>query len=477
MHFPGILLLTAFWLCQGTAAGPRNAAVELSIPGESEFTNATIRWTEYRAPSYSAALSIGSEEDLVTAVKLATAHNIPFLATGGRHGYSGTLGDLHDGLALDLSPLNSISINGSAGTLTVGPGVRVSEIYDPVFEAGYQIQTGICSCVGMIGLTLGAGIGRQQGSNGLVLDALLSARVVTASGEVVEASKTSNPDLFWAIRGAGPNFGIVSSATYQLYPLSGTFTSIDLAFPARLNSSFFQALADFNLTENWAIATYIFYDTASNKTGLRASCVYHGPQAEAIHLLTPILDLGPKEKNITELPWSRLTAEGSFGLDASICTPGGQHELFAANLRHRNTSAWVSMFNAMDELYASTPGARQGTVLFEAWSNQAMMAVPDEETAYPWRDTQVYVSVQNAWTEGDDGARDAAAATAQAIREELAATSGYGGLAVYLNYAHGDETIEEVYSERKLPRLAELKRMYDPDNVFRYYHALPTAYP
>ncbi len=86
-------------------------------------------------------------------------------------------------------------------------------------------------------------------------------------------------------------------------------------------------------------------------------------------------------------------------------------------------------------------------------------------------------SVQNAWTEGDDGARDAAAATGRAIREELAETSGYGGLAVYLNYAHGDETLEEVYSERKLPRLAELKRKYDPDNVFRYYHALPTVYP
>ena len=128
-----------------------------------------------------------------------------------------------------------------------------------------QIETGICSCVGMIGLTLGAGIGRQQGTNGLVLDALLSARVVTASGEILEASETSNPDLFWAIRGAGQNFGIVSSATYQLHPLSGTFTSIDLAFPAHLNSSFFHALADFNLTEKWAIASYIFYDTATGE--------------------------------------------------------------------------------------------------------------------------------------------------------------------------------------------------------------------
>lgn len=127
------------------------------------------------------------------------------------------------------------------------------------------------------------------------------------------------------------------------------------------------------------------------QTGLRASCVYHGPKAEAIPLLAPILNIGPKEKNITELPWNRLTAEGSFGWDAMICTPGGQHELFAANLRERNATAWVSMFNTMNDLFASTPGARKGTVLFEAWSNQAMKAVPDGETAYPWRDTQVYL--------------------------------------------------------------------------------------
>lgn len=127
------------------------------------------------------------------------------------------------------------------------------------------------------------------------------------------------------------------------------------------------------------------------QTGLRASCVYHGPKAEAIPLLAPILNLGPKETNITELPWNRLTAEGSFGWDAMICTPGGQHELFAANLRERNATAWVSMFNTMNDLFASTPGARKGTVLFEAWSNQAMKVVPDDETAYPWRDTQVYL--------------------------------------------------------------------------------------
>lgn len=165
----------------------------------------------------------------------------------------------------------------------------------------------------MIGLTLGAGIGRQQGSNGLVLDALLSARVVTASGEIVEASRTSNPDLFWGIRGAGQNFGIASSATYQLHPLSGTFTSIDLAFPAHLNSSFFHALADFNLTENWAIAAYIFYDTATGEVSIH-------PTSEYTFLTTPD---GPKSK--LRLPRPQRQSHPSPRLNPQSRTKRNEH--------------------------------------------------------------------------------------------------------------------------------------------------------
>ncbi|PYI34812.1 FAD-binding domain-containing protein [Aspergillus indologenus CBS 114.80] len=196
-----------------------------------------------RPPTYAAALSIiDSEQDLITAVKLSTANNISFLATGGRHGYSTTFGNLQNGLALDLSPLDTVTVDAAAGTLTIGPGVTFGDVMDPVYEAGYQIQTGTCTCVGMIGATIGGGIGRLQGTYGLVIDGLLSARVVTAAGEVLEVSENSNADLFWGIRGAGANLGILTSATYQLHPLAGNYTSIDLIFPASRNVTYFTAV-------------------------------------------------------------------------------------------------------------------------------------------------------------------------------------------------------------------------------------------
>ncbi|KAL4969812.1 FAD-binding oxidoreductase [Aspergillus stella-maris] len=449
----------------------------LSLPDTDDFTNATTRWNIYRAPTYSAALTIGTTKDVVRAFKLATSHNIPFLATGGRHGYGTTISQLQDGLALDLSQMRTLEVDVKAGTLTVGPGIRIGDVYDPVYNAGYQLPTGVCAAVSVIGATLGAGVGRLQGANGLMLDALLSARVVTASGEVLETSSTSNPDLFWALRGAGQNFGIVTSATYKLFPLTPIYTSIDLIFPGTVHAAFFHELAKFKLSGDWAIAAYIGFDLSAGEPVIRASAVYHGPSESAIPLLSPILDLGPLYKDIQELPWNKLNHVAGFSSDAMICIPGKTVDVYGLNLRERNAETWIEVFGIMKEFYANTPAARQCVVLFEGWGNEAILKVSDDETAYPWRDTEVYVMVQNTWPVGDTATAEAIKANSLKVRDTLAATSGYGGLTVYSNYANGDETLEQIYGERKLPRLAKLKKKYDPNNVFRFHHVLPVEYP
>ncbi|KAL4968647.1 FAD-binding oxidoreductase [Aspergillus stella-maris] len=448
-----------------------------SLPGTEAFTNATRRWDILRAPTYGAALTVGSEDDLVEAVRIATAANISILATGGRHGYGGTLGMMQGGLALDLSELDNLVIDTEAQTLTVGPGIRFSDIFGPVYEAGFEVPTGTCSCVGMIGATLGAGIGRIQGSHGLILDALLSARVVTAAGEVLTVSSDSNEDIFWAIRGAGQNFGIVTEATYQLSPLTEVFTSIDLIFPATANISFFNAFADFDISPEWALGAQMFFDTEVNETSIAVTAVYQGSQSEALSLLAPILDLGPKVRNVTESTWNRLSGIATFGSDDVICEPGNELDVHAVNIRRRDAESFIRVFEMMDRFYADVPDGRGSGIAIEGWGNAAVLAVPDDETAYPWRDTEVYVMAQMTWTNGNNTAQALSSAMGQQVRRTLAAASGYDDLAVYVNYARGDETLEQRYGERKLPRLAELKRRYDPSNVFRYHHALPTAYP
>lgn len=218
---------------------------------------------------------------------MATKHNIPFLATGGRHGFVSTLAHLQNGLALDLSQLNDVTVDQSAATLTIGPGVRFRDIFDPVYNAGFQIReylnistcakscllTNICtatgtgSCVGMIGATIGAGIGHLNGLNGLLIDALLSVRIVTADGKVLEASKTKNSELFWGIRGAGANFGVILSATYKLYPLykGGLWTSADVILPGIANVSFFNVLATLDLPPQLSVQTIMSYNQTTSE--------------------------------------------------------------------------------------------------------------------------------------------------------------------------------------------------------------------
>ncbi|RAH42315.1 FAD-binding oxidoreductase [Aspergillus brunneoviolaceus CBS 621.78] len=448
----------------------------LSAPGSTDFTDATARWDVYRPPNYAAALSIHSEQDLITAVKLSTANNISFLATGGRHGYSITFGNLQNGLALDLSPLDTVAVDAAAGTLTIGPGVTFGDVMDPVYEAGYQIQTGTCTCVGMIGATIGGGIGRLQGTYGLVIDGLLSARVVTAAGEVLEVSENSNADLFWGIRGAGANLGILTTATYQLHPLTGNYTSIDLIFPASRNVTYFTALENFNISAHWAIETEILYNADINGPEIIASYVYEGDQKEALELLAPILDVGPSFINVTEVPWNELSAIAAFATDAEVCENGSIYDIYGVNLRTLTAATWIEVFEMMVNFWAAYTEGQSSSVVFESWANEAVVAVADEKTAYPWRDTTTYVMLQFVWSTSDSSVEAPSIAMAQKVRDTLIETSGYDDLAVYVNYANGDEALEEMYGARKLPRLAELKKKYDPSNVFRYSNPLPTAY-
>ncbi|KAI0202890.1 hypothetical protein F4808DRAFT_458596 [Astrocystis sublimbata] len=453
----------------------------ISIKGSPEFFNATERWDIYMAPTYSVAISPATETDVVTAVKAAQEHGLPLLATGGRHGFSTTLAHVKGGVAIDLSQLNSISINKHASTLTIGGGVHFGEVFDPVYKAGFQVPTGTASCPGMTGVTIGGGIGHLNGLNGLVLDSLVSARIVTANGTLLKVSETSNSDLFWAIRGAGHNFGVITSATYQLHPLykGGVWTSVDLILPLEKNVSYFEAVAKLlPLPAELTVQTMVIYNTSASQTQIRASLLYAGPKKDGLKAMTPILNLGPfLFKSVSTIPWNKLASDSMFQIDDAICARGGISDVYGFNLKAFDVPTMSSSLKKMADFYDTHPNARGSIILLESWSNEAVTAVPDDAAAYPWRDVTTYGLLQFRWGSLGDTVETAANAMGRELRSDFAATSGYGNLTVYVNYAAGDESLESIYGANKLPRLAKLKAQYDPNNVFRFYHALPTSYP
>ncbi|KKY17669.1 putative fad-dependent oxidase [Diplodia seriata] len=452
---------------------------ELFFPNTSGFSDATQRWTVYAEPTYKAAVRPGTELDVQTAVSLATLSNIPFLATGGRHGYSISFDGLDDGLAIDLANFNAVDVDGTANTVTIGGGAHFSDIFDPLYAAGKELQTGSCPCVGTVGATLGAGVGRYQGLHGLMIDALLSVRLVTATGQLVTASAESHPDLFWGLRGAGMNFGVVTSATYKVADLSngGRALSADLIYPGAANGSFYGALEEVaaSMPKELSVIALAEYDTNTSSTALIANIVYAGPEDEGREAIQPFLDLGPVTQNVYTAACNELPGKAGFGFMSQLCVKGSPHSMYGVNVRSVSGSALTDTFNGMDALYASTPAARGSTFQIEVFPNEGPLAVSDDETAYPWRDSAAFIMLQATWT--DESAADAANQKAQELRASLAATSGYDDLVVYVSYAHGDETPEQIFGAEKLPRLAALKEEWDPRNVFGFGNAVPTSYP
>ncbi|EON95592.1 putative fad-binding domain-containing protein [Phaeoacremonium minimum UCRPA7] len=494
------LSIAGFGFCSATdlktlltnSANNWSPNLTISFPGSSAFTNATDRWTVFDEPTFIASVTVGNEADVVKLVKLATTNGIAFLATGGRHGYTTTLGRMQNGLSIDLSQLDSYSIDKKAGTLTVGGGVVVESIVGPAYEAGFELQTGSSSCPGLVGVTLGGGVGRYSGIYGLMVDNLQSVRLVTATGQVLTVSATSNPDLFWAIRGAGANFGIVTQATYKLNHIipgvngGGGIVNLDMVFPANKSAAYFNVIESLaggpgcSLPAKLGLISLAIYDSASGGPQLLANWVYMGTQAEAEKVAAPVLALNPTSAVFSNLTYGNILTEGAFGVDAELCAKGSILDIYTSTVRNISASSMQAAFEEMGALYAAYPDAQSSIINFENFANQDMLAKDDGSTVYPWRDATGNYIISMSWSEGADAATQAAAdTTAQNIRRLLSATSGYpgNGTVTLVSYAHGDEGVASIYGARNMPRLAALKKKYDPSNVFRFNNALPTSWP
>ncbi|KAK7946574.1 uncharacterized protein PG986_010895 [Apiospora aurea] len=462
----------------------------VSFSGTSRFQEATERWTIFDPPTYVAAISPSTEEDvrkvtkfLAPQIKLATLLKFPFLVTGKRHGYTTTLGRLRNGLAIDLSGIRTLDVNKAAQTLTIGPGVGAGDIFNPLFEAGFELQTGSATCPSLIGVTLGGGVGRFTGVHGLLLDALISIRMVTWDGRLITVSKTSYPDLFWAIRGAGANFGAVVSATYKVHPLrnNGDILSADFYFPANKSTEYFkavEALGGGKLPAEMASISLVLWNNDANETQVGANWVYLGPEAEGRKALAPFLALGPSYQSISVVKWNKLIATAGGGVEAQTCADGLYRDLYSMNIKNYSAATYSASFAKMADFFARYPEARTSILQFEWFPNQAVAAVPLGETAWPWRDATGYVNPNMIWSKGASAATaKAASALGHELREDLRATDGYPEPSVFVNYARGDEKLEEIYGRQNLPRLAKLKKQWDPHGFFSFNNALPTRYP
>lgn len=228
-------------------------------------------------------------------------------------------------------------------------------------------------------------------------DNLLSARIVTANGQVhdVSAWPNQNPELFWAIRGAGANFGIVTSATYRLEStanLQGEIMSFDFTIPASMSSSFFKSLELYSgkIPAELAAIALVTYNSTIQEAQILTNWIYRGSKNDAFDAIKPILNFGSPVVGM-QVPFNKQMDITFSGLSNMVCQDGVTRDIYSASLKTYNATAMVETFEKISEFYDDYPGGRNSTLRFEFYPNQAVAAVPTDQTAWPLRDATGYL--------------------------------------------------------------------------------------
>jgi FAD/FMN-containing dehydrogenase len=406
--------------------------------------------------------------DVLTCVRVARAHDLLVAVRSGGHNAAG-LGIADEALVIDLGGMRGLRVDSAARTVTVDGGCTWGDVDHATHAFGLAAPSGIISTTGVGGLTLGGGIGHLTRHHGLTIDNLVSADVVLADGSFVTASADTHRDLYWALRGGGGNFGIVTSFTFRCHPVSTVIAGpifYDLASSADVLSWYrdFLPEAPKELNGCFLFGTVPPAPPFPDELHGRAICgvvwVYTGDHADADEVLAPVRSFGsPLLDGIHEVPFPVLQS-----VFDSLYPPGLQLYWRTDFFREITDDAL-----AVHEKFAEVPTPLSTMHLYPV--DAAAHQVGPEDTAFSHRDA--------TWASVILGA-DPDPAKADMIRDwsvrywdELHPTSVGSG---YVNFmmTEGQDRVEATYGGN-FDRLARIKAVYDPDNFFRVNQNIPPA--
>jgi FAD/FMN-containing dehydrogenase len=390
--------------------------------------------------------------DIVDAVNFARTHGLELAVRGGGHNVAGRA-VCDDGLMLDMSLMKGIHVDPVRRTARAQGGVTWREFNRETQAHGLATTGGVISTTGIAGLTLGGGLGWLMAKHGLAMDNVVSAEIVTASGDILRTSKDENADLFWGLQGGGGNFGAVSWLEYRLHPV-GTVTSGLIAHPfdrARDVLKFFRKITS-GLPDDLTIFGALLHAPDGAQIAVIILC-HCGPLAEAEAALQPIKKFGtPILDSVGPISYE----ETNKMLDAGF--PRGALNYWKSNFMSELSDQAIETLVSQ---FASCPSPMSGLLLEHIHGAATRIGV--SETAFPHRREGYNFLVVSEWLEPADNARNIAWA-----RESYDAMRPCFTPGRYVNYL-GDDDGEDAVAAAYGPnyqRLRTLKAKYDPTNLF-----------
>lgn len=421
-------------------------------PGDADYDSARAVFNRMIDRRPLAILRCRQPSDVVRGVAVAREHDLVISVRGGGHNVAGSA-VCDGGIMLDLSPMKELEVDPSRRVARAGPGLLLGELDSGTQRHGLATPLGVMSGTGIAGLTLGGGLGWLNGRHGLACDNLIDAEMVTAAGDILTVGPHDHPDLLWGLRGGGGNLGVVTSFTYRLHPigpvLAGGLTYPWAAAPDVLRFHHeFMASAPDELTSIVSLGV-----GPSGECAVSIVVCWCGPLPEGLHVLRPLRTFGtPSDDGIAPMPYVTLQSAPDAGFPL-----GRLHYWKSGYLRHLTDAAIDTLLEAAARM---PPGA--SGIGLQGLRGVASRVAPDA-TAFPHRTPQDDFLILAQW----DYNRDSANIIAWA-RDAYAGMRPHLEDAVYVNNlgVEGPDRVRAAY-QGNYRRLAELKRRYDPANVFR----------
>ena len=428
---------------------------ETLLPGDDGYDGARRIWNAMidKRPAMIARCS--GTADVINSVNFARENNLLISVRGGGHNFPGN-SVCNDGLMIDLSRMTGVRVDTAARTVRAQGGTKWGAFDHETQAFGLATTGGTDVDTGIAGLTLGGGIGWLSGSHGLSCDNLISADVVTADGRSLTASAGENPDLLWALRGGGGNFGVVTSLEYQLHPIGPEVLAGWLIFPADKVREFFPAVNDFtdNMPDEMNLITFLH--TLPDGGGKACSILlcYHGDIAEGQRVIAPLRALGTPIVDDVR-PMSYTDAQ-----ELAVAPAGRQNYLkshFVSQVGEDIVDVVLDYFERITSPLSS--------ILFQYLGNAARR-VPAGDTAFGQRHALTEWATNAVFL--DSGESEVHIRWVRELANDIQPFSS----GAYINQVgteedDGAEAIEAAFGDN-FQRLADLKRKFDPTNLFSH---------
>ncbi|KAJ5538111.1 hypothetical protein N7494_007590 [Penicillium frequentans] len=444
---------------------------EIYVPGELGYEESLKRWSASCIKPAAVVVRPTTAAEVSVALRYATEHSIlPLAICGGGHSTSGDSAS-DGGMVIDLFQMRSTTVDIPKQTISFGGGCTWEDVNGALWEHGLGTVSGVVGDTGVGGLILGGGYGYLTGRRGLALDCLLGCEVVLANGDVVTANKDENADLFWALRGAGPNFGIVTRFTSQAYPQGDCWAGFLAYLPNKLTEliefgNIFMKTTDGNSMLSIIVGNFIPPD---RDAGLLAVVFYNGTKKEGQDFFKPLYDLEPIGDTTATLPYTEV----NLMFNKHPRTPKDRHLFGGANftlpLNATHGTQIAEHFWRTTRL-PENEALKGSTLTFEYHPTHQIRQVAVEDTAFGNRGQFSSICITMNWT---DETRDAdARSLSRFFSQHIATKTGFkgdkysDGTGSYANYFSNKTKAEKVFGSNTA-RLRELKQKYDPTCVFK----------